>query len=490
MEDAEDEPETRAIVVSPMFPQQGGRGSGGAGSSLEGVKDPWVKFFTNILSAHPGSRRRRIIYLEGAETMAPSFGVWWQSLLEAVRQYRRGKRGRGKPTNLDHEVAIVLSFSPSLLPQHAAPVPLESPRSPALDQMPPSLRFLMSQNTPRPLSGSPPWYAGPEADFGAREERVAKRLSQMADGENNGLIPTLSVKSAKPSLPLPFPILQMLSGQDGSSGSEQDLFSRIIWKTIPVLPDKRDRRREQIERMSCRLAISAGIIHNALAPYGARVGDIDSALQDVGSQTMYLSEARRMARTTYTIAQERSAAHAFDGTVSTHIEWQNNIISSEAAQRVASMATGNRLRADRDLALSWSDIISAAEDESELSTMFKRHISSFSATKPTTSRSQAQTIGVLTPSKAKESTSSVIASVKSASDLSTYERRLLPCIIDSTRLSTGTFDNVHLPVQTIDTIRTLVTLPLLYPDAFRSGVLRDHSTTGALLFGPPGTGKT
>jgi len=53
-----------------------------------------------------------------------------------------------------------------------------------------------------------------------------------------------------------------------------------------------------------------------------------------------------------------------------------------------------------------------------------------------------------------------------------------------------TFSQVHLPPHTIDSVRTLVSLPLLHPTAFTSGVLKQHTMTGALLFGPPGTGKT
>lgn len=53
-----------------------------------------------------------------------------------------------------------------------------------------------------------------------------------------------------------------------------------------------------------------------------------------------------------------------------------------------------------------------------------------------------------------------------------------------------TFTQVHLPPHTIDSVRTLVSLPLLYPAAFQMGILKEHAMTGCLLFGPPGTGKT
>jgi SpoVK/Ycf46/Vps4 family AAA+-type ATPase len=53
-----------------------------------------------------------------------------------------------------------------------------------------------------------------------------------------------------------------------------------------------------------------------------------------------------------------------------------------------------------------------------------------------------------------------------------------------------TFAQVHLPPATIDSIRTIVSLPLLHPTAFGYGILKQHGMNGALLFGAPGTGKT
>lgn len=52
------------------------------------------------------------------------------------------------------------------------------------------------------------------------------------------------------------------------------------------------------------------------------------------------------------------------------------------------------------------------------------------------------------------------------------------------------FNQVHLPAHTIDSVRTIASLPLLHPAAFQQGILKQHSMTGCLLFGPPGTGKT
>ncbi|EJD52934.1 AAA-domain-containing protein [Auricularia subglabra TFB-10046 SS5] len=88
-----------------------------------------------------------------------------------------------------------------------------------------------------------------------------------------------------------------------------------------------------------------------------------------------------------------------------------------------------------------------------------------------------------------EDVDEVIERLKHDPSLNNHEQRLLGCIVNPSSMPT-TFNQVHLPEHTIDSVRTLVSLPLLHPDAFSSGVLKQHTMTGALLFGPPGTGKT
>ena len=75
-------------------------------------------------------------------------------------------------------------------------------------------------------------------------------------------------------------------------------------------------------------------------------------------------------------------------------------------------------------------------------------------------------------------------------DMDEHEQRLEGCIVTPDKIRSTSFSDVHLPPTTIDAIRSMVSLPLLYPAAFNSGILKSHSTNGALLFGPPGTGKT
>jgi len=70
-----------------------------------------------------------------------------------------------------------------------------------------------------------------------------------------------------------------------------------------------------------------------------------------------------------------------------------------------------------------------------------------------------------------------------------HEKRLMPGIADPHQIKT-TFDHVHVPKDTIDSLRTITSLSLLRPEAFSYGILATEKISGALLYGPPGTGKT
>jgi SpoVK/Ycf46/Vps4 family AAA+-type ATPase len=70
-----------------------------------------------------------------------------------------------------------------------------------------------------------------------------------------------------------------------------------------------------------------------------------------------------------------------------------------------------------------------------------------------------------------------------------HEKRLMPGIADPDQIKT-TFEQVHVPTETVDSIRTITSLSLLRPEAFSYGILATEKISGALLYGPPGTGKT
>lgn len=74
-------------------------------------------------------------------------------------------------------------------------------------------------------------------------------------------------------------------------------------------------------------------------------------------------------------------------------------------------------------------------------------------------------------------------------DCNSHETRLLGGVVDAQNIKTG-FDDVHVAPETIEALKTLTTLSLLRPDAFKYGVLAKDNLSGLMLYGPPGTGKT
>lgn len=73
--------------------------------------------------------------------------------------------------------------------------------------------------------------------------------------------------------------------------------------------------------------------------------------------------------------------------------------------------------------------------------------------------------------------------------LTRHEKKLMGGVIEPHKIAT-TFAHVHAPLDTIDALKTLTTLSLVRPDAFKYGVLASDKIPGLLLYGPPGTGKT
>ncbi|CVK96539.1 related to MSP1 protein [Fusarium proliferatum] len=78
---------------------------------------------------------------------------------------------------------------------------------------------------------------------------------------------------------------------------------------------------------------------------------------------------------------------------------------------------------------------------------------------------------------------------RTAMKLNEYEKRISSGHINRQNLRT-TFDDVHVPKETISALKLLTTLALVRPDAFSYGVLAQDKIPGCLLYGPPGTGKT
>ncbi|GME44668.1 ATPase family aaa domain-containing protein 1-a [Neofusicoccum parvum] len=70
-----------------------------------------------------------------------------------------------------------------------------------------------------------------------------------------------------------------------------------------------------------------------------------------------------------------------------------------------------------------------------------------------------------------------------------FEEVMLQCIVNTDSIPSN-YEHVCIKPSTIQELERITTLSLQRPKAFSHGVLQGHRITGALLYGPPGCGKT
>ncbi|TRM57547.1 hypothetical protein BD626DRAFT_464684 [Schizophyllum amplum] len=175
-------------------------------------------------------------------------------------------------------------------------------------------------------------------------------------------------------------------------------------------------------------------------------------------------------------------------------EWGNKLELWSEVRHVADRAVGSVLAASPGVPrrrstleptpVPWNAVVNAWTAARNTNTLRKAWAKAFSSSKVAREVDEENA-----DEDAAETEDEIIERVKSDPDLDTHEQRLLPTIVSSTSMPTS-FAQVHLPPHTIDSVRTIVSLPLLHPTAFQRGILKEHGMTGCLLFGPPGTGKT
>ncbi|KJA27798.1 hypothetical protein HYPSUDRAFT_197956 [Hypholoma sublateritium FD-334 SS-4] len=83
-----------------------------------------------------------------------------------------------------------------------------------------------------------------------------------------------------------------------------------------------------------------------------------------------------------------------------------------------------------------------------------------------------------------------IAAVSNKPDLKDKEKMFISRILKPERLQKTTFADVVIDPRVKETLRSIISLPLLHPEQFSTGILATEALSGILLYGPPGTGKT
>ncbi|KAH9901047.1 AAA-domain-containing protein [Cubamyces lactineus] len=438
----------------------------------------------------PPQRRPRIIYVRDYPTLAATSSAWYPSLLAAVRQRRQGAISRPS-SPVVNPTAIIFGVTPSFM----VPEP-SSTMSPSGLQ---GLNLVSSRPNEGPSSSASAKshkfeYGEDSSSEKAREKRVQRRLKRWARGNSEDVPRLHSVNEdnndsdgtrGRPNV--------VVLGQGGFSGLSPFLgssFSRALagrsqgspesdnrlgfFRTSLVFPTLRSLPMERDSRMNRRREINQLIMRMAVAQIGGVLGELDE-IPETGPSALDSED------------YDRAKAQLWEHWGHTVEVWPN-------VQRIADRAVGSVVAAkqaylpsNRSLEptpVPWSAVFDAWAADRSTQDMWKTLLST-----PPSGKVHRENEEERAEVEDEANVDEKIEKLKRNPDLDEHEQRLLGCIVDTASITT-TFNQVHLPPHTIDSIRTMVSLPLLHPGAFQQGILKEHSMTGCLLFGPPGTGKT
>ncbi|CAK3956830.1 ATPase family AAA domain-containing 1 [Lecanosticta acicola] len=164
------------------------------------------------------------------------------------------------------------------------------------------------------------------------------------------------------------------------------------------------------------------------------------------------------------------------------------VLSFDLVQRLVLTAIGlSRTYMESDVVnaghLALAAYVTTMSDQKERDWMSMKSHASTSATHVDPETKEGLSADTLGPAKAQAKID------KLKKSCNTHESRLLPGVVDAQNIKIG-FNEVHAPTETLDALKTLTSLSLLRPDAFKYGVLAADRLPGLMLYGPPGTGKT
>ncbi|KAF8212302.1 hypothetical protein K438DRAFT_1663065 [Mycena galopus ATCC 62051] len=475
-------PQMTVTVLNPAAPF--GRSTVSSPSRRTGPPSKIQVFFDTVVNTQSPDEseqnlRPRLIYIRDFPMLAPSSPLWYGPLLQAVRSRRRRSSPRST-SPISHPVTIIFGMTPPLVPKGpniraALPNNLNRPR-----MMPVAANSRQSEAE----------WSEDEASDRARERRLRERLRRWEKGDGlQDQIPKLSPftegEGGGESLPA---LLTTLLGQVtgpgdsgnrvGSSGESDSTFFRtsVLVPSARSLVEERAcrvARRREINELTMRMAVGAvgGVIDKQTAAAGIISPKVEAEISPVSQP----------------IPKKHDMWE----------DWGNNIEVWPAVRAVADLAVGHAVArvstetSTRTLAatpVEWQGIAKARAAHRASHSLRRAWMKETSGTSKS-AREQDEDEDEDEGNKSEEEVDEVVDRLKDEEDLDPYEQRLLGCIVNPATMPTS-FSQVHLPPHTIDSIRTIVSLPLLHPQAFQQGILKEHGMTGCLLFGPPGTGKT
>ncbi|KAJ7452486.1 hypothetical protein B0H11DRAFT_1742113 [Mycena galericulata] len=435
--------------------------------------------------------RPRLVYIRDFPTLAPSSSAWYPPLLSSVRARRRRAVPRSTAP-ISHPMTIVFGMTPSLVPSATA-----GPSAPATT----AFKRMMAQATQRPITNSrqhdSDWSEDESSDR-ARERRLRDRLRRWEKGDSlQDEFPKLSASLegqsggdhggiiiiGGSSAMLAHPSGSAEFGSRESSPELDSLFFRtsVLVPGVRSLVDERAcrvTRRREINELTMRMGVGAigGVIDKDGAATAISSPSLDANDVNPSDELIPKNAKRGMWEdwgdkievwSTVRAVADRAVGHAVATRVSTGNTEKRTLEATPVSWPAIDSAWAAH-RASRNFRKAWSKEASGASKST---------------------REHEEDEEEEDDERADEEVDEVVDRIKNDPDLDPHEQRLLTCIVDSASMPTS-FSQVHLPPHTIDSVRTIVSLPLLHPQAFQQGILKEHGMTGCLLFGPPGTGKT
>ncbi|KAJ7109306.1 hypothetical protein C8R44DRAFT_802169 [Mycena epipterygia] len=491
-EDEEPEPSSSypPQMTFALLGPQSGRSLLSAPSRRNGPPSKLQLFFEAIVNtASPDAQaeqnvaRPRLVYIRDFPTLAPSSSAWYPPLLASVRSRRRRAMPRST-SPITQPMTIIFGMTPSLVPTTTLSSGPSGPIASAFKRG-------MAQRAITSTRQQETDWSEDEASDRARERRLRDRLRRWEKGDGlQDEFPKLSTtlegeggSEQGSGIIIIGGSSAMVAHPSGSGNRDSNAeLDSLFFRTSVLVPSARSlaeeracrvTRRREINELTMRMGVGAvgGVIDKEAAVTAvsgsSQEGQVDASASDepvAVKHGMWEDWGNRIeVWSTVRAVADRAVGHA----VATRVSTEKRTLDATPVKWSAIDSAWASHRASRNLRRAWMKESSSA---------------SKSAREQEEEDDEENEVDA-------EEVDEVVERVKNEADLDAHEQRLLTCIVDSASMPTS-FSQVHLPPHTIDSIRTIVSLPLLHPQAFQQGILKEHGMTGCLLFGPPGTGKT
>jgi len=249
-----------------------------------------------------------------------------------------------------------------------------------------------------------------------------------------------------------------------------------IWRVVGTLPNERDESAEKQERYAERLELNRLLLKKAVGKHGLTFTDVALGDELNSDNPPHSDEVQE---------EFQDLRNSFATTV-----WPWTTL-----QHLATIGVGHALstRASKggedsaEFTVTWQDLAEASVIESHAETALEKWKESQKVSPVVQSavvqphpRSGRKSKSDASP---KKTIDPLVEKLKKDKTLNAHERRLLSCIVDHGAVKNTSFDDVAMEDKTKDAVRSTISLPLLYPEAFRTGILAQHASQGVLLYG-------